>query len=119
MTDNSGAGDAFRRRLATARDSRRISQGELAKKTGLPASSISHFEGGGRKPSFDNLLRLADALDVTTDYLLWRSEHVGTSVAAQKLQKHLDELNSYDLDIAEKFIEVLASKSSKPPSDKA
>jgi hypothetical protein len=36
-------------------------------------------------------------------------------VAAQKLQKHLDGLNSYDLDIAEKFIEVLASKSTKPP----
>src|SRR3546814_5370774 len=93
MTDNAGTGDAFRRRLATARDSRKISQGELAKKTGLPASSISHFEGGGRKPSFDNLLRLADALDVTTDYLLGRSEDVGTSVAAQKLQKHLDGLD--------------------------
>src|SRR3546814_15450293 len=61
MTDNAGTGDAFRRRLATARDSRKISQGELAKKTGLPASSISHFEGGGRKQSFGNLLRLADA----------------------------------------------------------
>ena len=36
------------------------------------ASAISHFETGTRKPSFDNLRRLADALDVTTDYLLGR-----------------------------------------------
>ncbi len=115
MTDNSGSGEIFRARLASARDARKISQGDLAKKTGLPASSISHFEGGGRKPSFDNLLRLADALDVTTDYLLGRSGDVGTTVAAQNLHKHLDGLNSYDLDIAEKFIEVLASKSTKPP----
>jgi len=117
MADESGAAEAFRSRLASARDARRISQGELAKKTGLPASSISHFEGGGRKPSFDNLNRLADALNVTTDYLLGRSQDIGTSSAVQKLHSHLDKLNAYDLDIAEKFIEVLASKGDTKPRE--
>lgn len=112
MSEEIGSAEAFRRRLAQARDARAISQGELAKRTGLPASSISHFEGGGRKPSFDNLNRLADALNVTTDYLLGRSTEIGTSGSTQTLYKHLDKLNAYDLDIAERFIEVLASKTS-------
>lgn len=114
MFEDANVADAFRARLASARDARDISQGELAKKAGLPASSISHFEGGGRKPSFDNLNRLADALNVTTDYLLGRSSDVGTSAAVQKLSRHLDKLNAYDLDIAERFIEVLASKGEDP-----
>lgn len=117
MTDKSDSAEIFGQRLSSARDAREISQGELAKKSGLPASSISHFEGGGRKPSFDNLRRIADALDVTTDYLLGRSDEIGTTKTAASLHKNLDKLNAYDLDIAEKFIEVLASKGSKKASD--
>ncbi len=95
-----------------------MSQQELASKTGLPASSISHFEGKSRRPSFDNLCRLADALNVTTDYLVGRTQDVGTTTAAQRLNQHLDKLNDYDLDIAQRFIEVLASKSlERPQSD--
>ncbi len=50
-----------------------ISQGELARRTRLQASAISHFETGQRKPSIDNLVRIAKALDVSTDYLLGRA----------------------------------------------
>ena len=54
-----------------------MSQGDLATKSGLQPSAISHFETGNRSPSFDNLKRLADALTVTTDYLLGRAEDPG------------------------------------------
>ena len=46
---------------------------ELAERTGFHPSAVPHFETGQRAPSFDNLKRLADALDVTTDYLLGRT----------------------------------------------
>lgn len=35
---------------------------------------ISHFETGTRRPSFDNLVRLVNALDVSADYLLGRTD---------------------------------------------
>jgi transcriptional regulator with XRE-family HTH domain len=103
------AGD-FPDRLQSARDKRDISQQELARRAGLPASSISHFEGGGRKPSVDNLRRLANALDVSADFLLGRTEGMQAVSAATRIQADLDRLNAYDLKIAESFIKVLASK---------
>jgi len=110
MSEAEDAREVFALRLQNARNLRDMSQQELAVKTGLPASSISHFEGKARRPSFENLRRLANALNVTTDYLIGRTEEVGTSTAAQRLNRHLDRLNDYDLDIAERFIEVLAQK---------
>ncbi|KTE01915.1 helix-turn-helix domain-containing protein [Sphingopyxis sp. H115] len=115
MSENDDTREIFALRLQNARNLRDMSQQDLAVKTGLPASSISHFEGKSRRPSFDNLCRLADALSVTTDYLVGRTEDVGTSTAAQRLNQHLDKLNDYDLDIAERFIEVLANKGSARP----
>ena len=55
---------------------RRMSQAELAKKAGLQPTAISHFETATRSPSFDNLKRLADALNVATDYLIGRSDEL-------------------------------------------
>lgn len=63
----------FPGRLVTARRHRGFSQDELAGRTGLKPAAISHFETGTRKPSFDNLRKLADALTVTSDYLLGRT----------------------------------------------
>ena len=51
---------------------RELTQAQLAEKAGIPAGTISHFENEVRKPSFDNLVKLAEALAVTTDFLLGR-----------------------------------------------
>ncbi len=58
--------------LKNCRQDKNLNQTELARKTSLQPSAISHFESGSRKPSFDNLIKLANALEVTTDYLLDR-----------------------------------------------
>lgn len=102
--------DIFPKRLRTARGIRDLSQEELAKRAGLQASAVSHFETGARKPSFDNLRRLADALDVTTDYLLGRVNDPKDLAGADTLHRHLDRLTSADREIAEDFLKLLASK---------
>jgi transcriptional regulator with XRE-family HTH domain len=66
----------FSERLTAARRIRQLSQGELARKTRLKQSAISQFETGRRSPSFHNLLRIANALEVSGDYLLGRSNSV-------------------------------------------
>lgn len=63
----------FAERLRFAREKLRgLTQVELGEKAALPSTSISHFENvnGTRKPSFDNLIALSNALNISSDYLL-------------------------------------------------
>jgi transcriptional regulator with XRE-family HTH domain len=79
----------FSKRLSAARKFRRLSQIDLARKTRLKQSAISQFETGRRAPSFHNLLRLADALDVTADYLMGRSDFTEKQPLSSKDMKFL------------------------------
>ena len=62
----------FRERLREWRTKRGLTQEELATKAEVPTISVSHFETGHRFPNAESLRRLADALGVSTDYLLGR-----------------------------------------------
>ena len=110
MPESSRPSEIFPARLRTARDKRGLNQNDLAKRAGLQASAISHFETGTRKPSFDNLRRLADALDVTTDYLLGRVNELDGLAGADRLRRHYDRLSSEDRDFADSLLETLARK---------
>jgi transcriptional regulator with XRE-family HTH domain len=110
MPKSTKPSDIFPERLLAAREKRGLSQGDLAKRSGLQASAISHFETGTRKPSFDNLRRLADALHVTTDYLLGRVTDSEALAGADTLHRHLDRLTTDDREIAEDFLKLLADK---------
>lgn len=111
MPETPKSSASFPGRLRAARENRRLSQGDLARRAGLRPSAISHFETGTRKPSFDNLRRLADALEVTTDYLLGRVTDPQALAGADRLHRHLDRLSADDRDIAEGFLKLLADKS--------
>lgn len=102
--------DIFKDRLRAARDLRQLNQAELAAQTGLPPSSIAHFESGSRKPSFDNLKRLATALMVTTDYLLGRSDNPEMATSSDPLYRHVSNLSERDREIAEAFFTALSGK---------
>jgi transcriptional regulator with XRE-family HTH domain len=60
----------FADRLRTARHHRRYDQETLAAMTHLDQAHVSHFETGRRLPSFDVLVRIVRALNVSADYLL-------------------------------------------------
>ncbi len=61
-------------RLRKARERSGLSQSELAERVKVQPPVISHFENGKRSPSVITLRRLADALDVSVDFLLGRSD---------------------------------------------
>ncbi len=115
MSDEQDA-EIFSNRLKQARDVRGLSQAQLATKAGLPAASVSHFESGPRKPSFDNLKSLASALDVTTDYLLGRADTPEASATFGKLHRDINQLTAQDLELTKGFVELLISKR-KPGGD--
>jgi transcriptional regulator with XRE-family HTH domain len=60
----------FAKKLKESRLDRKISQRELAKRTGLLASNICHFEQGNRLPNLRNLYKLCVALNISANYLL-------------------------------------------------
>lgn len=102
--------EIFRQRLKAARNLREMKQTELADRAKLPPSSIAHFEGGSRKPSFDTLRRVANALDVTTDYLLGRVDEPGLAEGGDPLYRDVGKLSDRDREIAREFLEMLAKK---------
>lgn len=113
MTQSSRPSEAFPERLRTARTKRQLSQEDLARRAKLQPSAISHFETGARKPSFDNLRRLADALEVTTDFLLGRVDEMEETAQADRLHRHLGELSAADRDVFDNILKAFADGKSK------
>lgn len=60
----------FKERLKQLRTKKGISQNELARDIGVHVTNISRYERGENRPTSDVLGKLANALDVTADYLM-------------------------------------------------
>jgi len=104
--------EIFSKRLKKIREEKKLSQAELAQKADLQTAAVSHFETGQRKPSFDNLKRLADALNVSVDYLLGR-EIKDSGDIAEKLFRDFEKLSTNDQQKIKEFAEFLAKKDKK------
>ena len=74
----------FSERLKEARLTAKLKQTELAKLSGVTAATISAYEraddGKGKNPSLENALKLAQALNVSLDWLC------GTTVSNERVQ---------------------------------
>lgn len=105
--------EKFKDRIRKARESRGFTQLDLAQKAGLQAAAISHFETGQRAPSFDNLRKLSDALNVSVDYLLGRIDEeqhgqgIGAAPRAKQLFRHAENLSEQSFDILESMAKTL------------
>ena len=105
--------DHFPEHLKHIRDSKDLSQGDLARRTGLQPAAISHFETGERKPSFDNLIKLADALGVSMDFLFGRDAgHAST--ASGELLKGFEKLPPKDQEVVHDLVQVMLKKNARP-----
>ena len=61
--------------LKELRNDRKISQVELAKALDVSQSIIARWESDECEPTVTNILAIADYFNVTTDYLLGKSEY--------------------------------------------
>jgi len=105
--------DVFFERLRTAREMRKLTQIELGAKANLPSTSIAHFEANSRKPSFANLRKLAEALEVTTDYLLGRVNEPSMAEAGDVLFRDIGKLSDHNRQIAKNFLKMLTEEDLK------
>lgn len=89
------------------RESRNLTQRELAERAGFQPSTISHFETGKRRPSWENLLKLSAALEVSVDQIMGQTTTVGETA---NLQNVLGELSFKDLDLVGRFARMLLDR---------
>lgn len=100
----------FPSRLKEARDRRGLTQAELGKEAGLPSTTLSHFESGSRKPSFDNLRRLTRVLGVSTDYLMGIVDTPEATGAASRIARHLQNATEDEIQMLEDVAKSLANR---------
>lgn len=105
---------ALRDRVKQLRTENKWSQGELADRIGGDAAQISRYEHGHIAPSADALIRLAEAFDVSCDYLLLddaprRPFRTPEDGLGDRLA-NLDELDNDDLELVVRFIDALVTK---------
>lgn len=74
-------------RLTALRKQKKKTQQEMADFLGVTRPAYTAYERGNRNPDYDTLRKLADFFDVTTDYLLGRSDHPRLS---EKVEKEVD-----------------------------
>lgn len=101
----------FQERLKFLRKERNLTIEELAKNLGSAKSTISRYENGLREPKKDFLELLCNYFDVSTDYLLRKTDNRNietkkeinaTTIAAHRLgdiedlpDEAIDQLNDY------------------------
>ncbi|KAB2370985.1 helix-turn-helix transcriptional regulator [Bacillus sp. RM2(2019)] len=96
-----------RDRIIKKRKELGLNQTELAKRAGLKAPAISQYESGARNPSYDALIRLANALNVKVDYLVSGVESSDHNSLDLKSEVLLKMFNSSSVSNKEKIFEYV------------
>ena len=89
--------EALRIRLRERREAKGFSQAELAKLVKCKQEKISSYESERISPRLDTLVKLADALDTPTDYLLGRIDGIERRVTLE------DVLSADEIDLILRF----------------
>ncbi|SHF50996.1 helix-turn-helix domain-containing protein [Caloramator proteoclasticus] len=76
-------------RIKKLRTEKQITQPELAKILGVSRSTIAMYENNEREPNIKTINKIADFFNVTTDYLLGRTDNPTGMILTNK------ELNNY------------------------
>jgi transcriptional regulator with XRE-family HTH domain len=83
------------KRIKLLRTEKEVTQKELADFLGLTPKMISFYEKGERFPPHDIISKLSDYFNVTTDYLLCKTDKKNTSNETEEekdIEKAIDEL---------------------------
>lgn len=65
----------FPKRLLELRKQHNLTQRDVASYLSIAQPSYIRYENGMAEPTLDNLSRLADLFDVSSDYLIGRSDY--------------------------------------------
>ena len=88
--------DMLGKKISYLRKERKLSQRELAKELNIGNSTLAMYELEKREPDFNTLQKIADYFDVSTDYLLGRTDikksELDNEEEEKDIEKAIDEL---------------------------
>lgn len=89
-----------------ARQYKQMSQAELAESINLSVSYVSYIETGSKQVSLESLIRMANVLGVTVDYLLTGTQTHDTLTYFTEASRLLSDCNPYERNI---ILETMSS----------
>ena len=92
--------------LQNLRKSRGITQAEFSQIMNVAPSTIGMWEKGYREPDYDNLKRIANYFNVSTDYLL--GNDTGAATLAQEETTLLEDFRSLTAEKKQTLFNMLA-----------
>ena len=107
---------AFKDRLKKIRLAKGFSKSDLAKKIGVHYSQIGRYEEKGAHPSADVLAKIANALDISAEFLLngTKEDLAENTLSDKELLsqfKAVEQMNDEDKSTVKKVIDALITKS--------
>lgn len=96
-------------RIAEIRRKKHITQEGLAERAGISQIFISEIERGIKQPSLDTFVRIADALEVSADYLLRDDIRAGEAYVFDELTEKLKNLTPAQRSAVAKIIDAYLS----------
>lgn len=98
------------RRIKKAREKRNLTQEELAAMLDLSTTHISVIERGVKPPKLDTFIRIANALQVSADYLLEDVVNHSSEGVASELVRAIEELPKTEREKVLAVIRVMIEK---------
>ena len=68
------------KKIAQLRTQHKLSQKELARRTGVSVATVKNWEGDSSDPCLENIKSLSNIFNVTIDYLLARTRIFGSTM---------------------------------------
>jgi len=101
----------FGERLAEARRKSALTQADLADKAGIHISHVQRIEAGTSQPTVDVLKRLAEALNVSLDLLVFErpSEAAAQRLADSELIEHFAAVEHFSDDDKQAVKKIIAA----------
>ena len=104
----------FNDRLVLLRKRKGLSQYKLAEILNLTRGQVANYEQGKRQPDYETLKMFADFFNVSTDYLIGRSDDPKLDqVADPEMLKELGEARKAMDEAADRYLKILEKHSVK------
>ncbi len=103
----------FSERLKKLRNEYDLTLEEVSKKVGVHLSTIGSYENGTRTPDINMLQKLSNLFDVSTDYLLGKSNERADNYAVASylgIKDSMKDMSEDDINEVKRFIQYVKSR---------
>lgn len=79
----------FHERLKALREDKDLKQSEVAEALNITRTALANYESGYREPDIHLLVKISDYFDISTDYLLCRTNLMISFSKSNKIKNNL------------------------------